>query len=237
MSVDHSAGRRSETRHAAKMAQQGLRITCMTDLLSNPADLLRPISTAAKIIGAPILQNARDHNHYQHLLAQQLSPIFGDLEEPLRMMKTAGIKIGQAETDELHTTAKELSRLAKSMAAPEWWKRAIFWRLTDCRPVFKQFSSDLSKAALLAKSAQPKFADWVADRPHPQYIGDLDPQTSKEAQKFWAWRDEVESLKVELENQLDAARASRAVADDFFHSWIRDKGFVKKPKRIKEATS
>uniref|UniRef100_UPI003F494045 hypothetical protein n=1 Tax=Paenarthrobacter ureafaciens TaxID=37931 RepID=UPI003F494045 len=209
----------------------------MTDLISDPTDLLRPISTAAKLIGAPILQNARDHSHYQHLLVQQLTPILNGLEEPLRMMKSTSPYLGQAATDELQAIAKELGRLSRSMAGPNWWTRFIFWRLADCRPVFKKFSSDLSSAASLAASAQPKFAAWKAGKPHPQYIGELDGKTLKEAEKFWARKDELESLRLELEAQLDAAKVSRKVADEFFHDWMQGKGFVKKPKRSKATTS
>lgn len=79
-------------------------------------------------------------------------------------------------------------------------------------------------------SAQPRFADWKASKPHPQFIGELDPRTLKEAQKFWAKKEDLESLRLELNARLDAARVSREVADEFFHEWIRGKGFVKKPK-------
>lgn len=202
----------------------------MTGLISDPTDLLRPISTAAKAIGAPIRQNARDHEHYQHLLVQQLAPLLNDLETPLREMRASSPYLGKEATDELQAVVRELSRLARSMAAPSWWKRPIFWILTDCRPVFNQFSSDLSKAASVAMSAQPRFADWKASKPHPQFIGELDPRTLKEAQKFWAKKEDLESLRLELNARLDAARVSREVADEFFHEWIRGKGFVKKPK-------
>ncbi|UYY83563.1 hypothetical protein OIT41_20130 (plasmid) [Arthrobacter sp. YA7-1] len=202
----------------------------MTGLVSDPADLLRPISTAVKVIGAPILQNARDHENYQHLLVQQLAPLLNDLEAPLRAMRAASPYLDKEATDELHAVAQDLNRLARSMAAPAWWKKPVFWMLTDCRPIFKQFTSDLSAAATVAISAQPKFADWQASKPHPQYIGDLDPQTLKEAQEFWAKSQDLEALRLDLNARIDAARASREVADEFFHEWMRGRGFVKKSK-------
>lgn len=42
--------------------------------------------------------------------------------------------------------------------------------------------------------------------------------------------DQTIEVERKLNAKLDAARASREVADEFFHAWMRGRGFVKKPK-------
>lgn len=200
----------------------------MTGHISEPADLLRPITLAAKEIAKPIQQNARDHQQYQLLLIQKLAPLLSRLETPLREMRASSPNLDKAATDELGEIARELHDIARSMAAPSLWKRAIFWKQSDCRPVFEEFVSDLSNASAIALSAQPEFADWKASKPHPQFHGELDPQASVEAEKFWAKAERLESLRQELNTKLAAARMSLQVADEFFHEWIRGNGFVKK---------
>lgn len=200
----------------------------------DPAALLRPISTAAKAATAPVLQNARDHSHFQHLLVQQLAPIVRGLEEPLRIMRTASPYLDKASVEQLSTVARELTRLTDSMAPPAWWKRLVFWKLADTRPVLERFVSDLLKSASTAESAHWQFKQWKDSKPHPQYFGELSPEKLEEAQRFWARTEELQKLERELNTKLDASRASRAVADEFFHAWLRGGGFINKPKRSKK---
>lgn len=167
----------------------------MTGPTSDIFDLLRPISAAARAAAAPALQHSRDHAQYQQFVVLHLAPIIRNLEAPLRALRGSSPYIEQDAVDELANVSGEFSRLVDSMSGPSWWLKLVFWKNADLRPTVNKFREDLTGTVTAAKAAQPEFQWWRLSKPHPQYWGDLDPETQKEADKFWA-RAKVKSRVV-----------------------------------------
>lgn len=174
-----------------------------------------------------MLQQARDHAHYQHLLVRHLAPIVSNLEQPLRQMDLAGPHVTAASANELHTTANELNRLSKTMAPPALWTRAVFWKVTDVRPIFKQLVKDLFDAATAAQSVAREHQFWKATGTPPDFVGEIPDDKLDEYYALLKQTDRIQKADRKFEDQIQTAQLSRDDADSFLQAWQQGNGFVK----------
>ncbi|WP_439290091.1 hypothetical protein [Microbacterium sp. A84] len=178
----------------------------------------------------PIQAEARDHAALQLRLYEVLSGAFNGMEEPIRLVRHRAHLLSAGDAAALTELSDALDACVRKLARPEWWKKAVFWKLSDGAPYAKAVNVPLRKAASGARSLQPKVEGNSG-------LNKLDRQSYKsggaEEAQFRRTVDRINAEAGELESLLDEAQKARNEAVAFFDGWHRGRGFVSK-KFIKE---
>ncbi|MGF2947935.1 hypothetical protein [Microbacterium alcoholitolerans] len=196
-------------------------------------DLARPLASALRTAAKPIQAEAWDHAAFQRRLHEALSDAFNGMEEPIRLVRYRAHLISATDAVALTELSEGLDACVRKLAGPEWWKRAVFWKISDGAPYAKAVNVPLREAASVARSLQPKVAGNSG-------LNKLDRQSYKsgsaEEGQFRTTVDRINAEAESLERLLDEAQSARTEAAAFFDGWHRGRGLVSK-KSMKEVTA
>lgn len=201
--------------------------------MADITELARPLASVLRAAAKPIQAESRDHAAFQRRLHEALSDAFSGMEEPIRLVRYRAHLISASDAEALTELSEGLDACVRKLAGPEWWKRAVFWRISDGAPYAKAVNVPLREAASVARSLQPKVAGNSG-------LNKLDRQSYKsgsaEEGQFITAVDKINAEAGSLESLLDEAQSARKEAAAFFDGWHRGRGLVSK-KLMRELTA